>query len=97
MNKAVLALVLAGFVLPSVSHAQVMIDMTRVACADYLALPPEGARDLSAWMSGWFNQKKGYVQVDLDAYARNVANVRKWCEFNPKETLIGGLQRATEK
>jgi hypothetical protein len=47
--------------LPCAANAQVMIDMARVNCADYLAMPPGNSRVLSAWMSGWFNQKRGYV------------------------------------
>src|SRR6478752_3041632 len=50
-----------------------------------------------AWMSGWFNQKTGYVWVDLDAYARNVANVTRWCETYPDQLVMNGLQRATGK
>ena len=55
-------LMLAGATWPSATHAQVSIDMARVTCADYLAL---SAAD--SWMSGWFNQKTGYVFVDLNA------------------------------
>jgi acid stress chaperone HdeB len=64
--------------------------MARVTCADYLAL---SAAD--SWMSGWFNQKTGYAFVDLNAYARNVANVNSWCASNPTQTVMTGLQRAT--
>jgi hypothetical protein len=46
-------------------------------------------------MSGWFNQKNGYVFVDLNAYARNVANVKSWCASNPAQTVMAGLQRST--
>jgi hypothetical protein len=46
-------------------------------------------------MSGWFNQKSGYVFVDLNAYARNVANVKSWCATNPTQTVMAGLQRST--
>ena len=49
----------------------------------------------SAFISGWFNQKTGHVTVDLNEYARNVANVRSWCATNPGETVFAGLQRAT--
>jgi hypothetical protein len=76
------------------AQAQVSIDMRRVTCADYLAMPAADAALTSAWLSGWFNQKLGYTTVDLGAYARNVENVTKWCESYPKETLMDGLQRA---
>ena len=97
MKKSVLFLMLAGATLPSVTHAQVSIDMARVTCAEYLALPPTDSAVFSAWMSGWFNQKTGYVFVDLNAYARNVANVKSWCATNPAQTVMAGLQRATGK
>ena len=31
-----------------------MIDMSKVTCADYLAMPPDKSRTFSAWMSGYF-------------------------------------------
>jgi hypothetical protein len=95
MKKSAFCLVLAVASLPSVRHAQVTIDMARVTCAEYLALSAADSAVFSAWMSGWFNQKTGYVLVDLNAYARNVANVKSWCAANPTQTVMAGLQRST--
>jgi len=88
---------MAGLLSPGALHAQVMLDMTRITCAEYLAMEPDDAKVFAAWMSGWFNQKLGSTTVDLDAYARNVANVKSWCQSNPKETVMAGLTRATSK
>jgi HdeA/HdeB family len=77
--------------------AQVMIDMSRVTCGQYLAMPPDQARVLSAWMSGYFNQKSGYAWVDLNAYAKNVASMTQWCKSYPGETVMTGLKWATGK
>jgi hypothetical protein len=95
MKISVLCLLLVGAALPSTSHAQVTVDMARVTCAEYLALSAADSAVFSAWMSGWFNQKSGYVFVDLNAYARNVANVKSWCATNPTQTVMAGLQRST--
>jgi len=54
----------------------VSIDMARVTCADYLAPPAADSAVFYAWMSGWFNQKTGNLFVELNAYTRNVANVK---------------------
>ena len=97
MKKSVFCLMLAGAGLPPVAHAQVTIDMARVTCAEYLALSAANSAVFSAWMSGWFNQKSGYVFVDLNAYARNVANVKSWCASNPTQTVMAGLQRSTAR
>jgi hypothetical protein len=97
MKKSVFCLALAGAALSSAAHAQLAIDMSRITCAQYLAMSPVESADFSAWMSGWFNQKTGYVFVDLNAYARNVQNVKSWCASNPTETVMVGLQRATAR
>ena len=97
MKKLVFWLTLAAAMPPAVAHAQVSIDMSRVTCAEYLAMPPGQAATFSAWMSGWFNQKNGYVFFDINAYERNVANVKSWCALNPADTVMAGLQRATAK
>ena len=97
MKKFAVGFVLAGMLLPAASHAQVMIDTTRITCADYLAMPPADSKVFSAWMSGWFNHKIGSTTVDLEAYARNVANVQSWCQQYPKETVMAGLTRAVAK
>jgi hypothetical protein len=90
-------LALVGSIPVHVARAQVMIDMSKVTCADYLAMPPDQARTFSAWMSGYFNQKQGYAWVDLGAYARNIANMKQWCASYPNETVMTGLKWATAK
>jgi hypothetical protein len=95
--KLALFVAIMGMIPPSIGHTQLMVDLSRITCADYLALPPERARVLAAWLSGWFNQKTGYVWVDLDAYARNVTNVTQWCASYPDQLVMTGLQRATAK
>jgi HdeA/HdeB family len=72
----VLCLAFAGVLVPSVSPAQYLINMSLVTCSQYLALPPDQSRIFSAWMGGWFNQKTGYTYINLQAYARNVENVK---------------------
>jgi hypothetical protein len=52
------------------------------------------ARDFSAWISGWYNQKFGYTTVGIDDYDRNVANVRQWCTDNPQATIMAALNRS---
>jgi len=77
------------------SQAQYAVNMSLVTCTQYLAMPPDRSRIFSAWMSGWFNQKTGYTYVNLEAYARNVENIKAWCAANPGELVMTGLQRAT--
>jgi hypothetical protein len=94
MRKLIFCLALATASLPSLGHAQVTLDMSRVTCANYLAMTPEQSRMFSAWMSGWFNQRYGYVWVGLNDFARNVASVKEWCTSNPQQTIMAALDRS---
>jgi HdeA/HdeB family len=95
MRKLVFGLILATSLVPSAGHAQVTLNMTQVTCANYLAMSPSQARVFSAWMSGWFNQRFGYVTVGFDDFARNVASVSQWCSGNPQATIMAALERST--
>ncbi len=97
MKRMLLALSIAGALAPSLCKAQVMIDMTRITCADYLAMPLDETLNYAAWMSGYYSQKTGKTTVDFDAFATNVNNVKSWCASNPKETVMAGVQRAVDK
>lgn len=94
MRKLLLCLAIAMIVAPGSSQAQVTLDMSRITCADYLAMSPGQARTFSAWMSGWFNHKFGYTTVGLEDFARNVASVKQWCTTSPRETVMAALERS---
>jgi HdeA/HdeB family len=91
------SLILVGVAAPATSQAQIAVNMSLLKCGQYLAMSPDQSRIYAAWMSGWFNQKMGTTYVDLEAYARNVENVKAWCGTNPEELVMTGLQRATGK
>jgi len=97
MKKLAYSLAIVGAIAPSLAHAQLKIDMTQWTCAQYLAMPADDAANFAAWMSGWYNQKQGYVWVNLQAYERNVANVRAFCAANPTEKIMTALDRAAKK
>ena len=94
MRRLMLLLFVGAIAAPVSGHAQVTLDMTRITCADYLAMPPSQSATFAAWMSGWFNYKFGYVSVGLDDFARNVASVKQWCTSSPGATVMAALDRS---
>jgi len=95
IRKFLWILVLLGAVMPTAGHAQVAINMSRVTCADYLAMTPEQSDVFGAWVGGYFNQRTGYTWIDLDAQRRNTASLKAWCATWPGEFVMTGLARAT--
>ncbi|MGC2081004.1 MAG: hypothetical protein WA728_34335 [Xanthobacteraceae bacterium] len=68
------------------------LDMTQVTCANYLAMSSDQAHVFSAWISGWFNQKFGYITVGFDDFSRNVVSIRQWLHRQPAGDNYGGLR-----
>jgi hypothetical protein len=97
ISLSLVFLMAAAIVVPTASHAQIAVNMSLLTCGQYLAMPPDQSRIYAAWMSGWFNQKMGYTYINLEAYERNVANVKAWCGTNPGELVMTGLERSTGK
>lgn len=97
MKKLMSALALACALAPSLSEAQVKIDMTKITCGEILAMSPDDKSDFAAFMSGWFSQKSGRTYIDVSLFQKNVASVIDWCGSNKSESVFAGLQRASEK
>ena len=103
MRRLAFGLTVAAALMSSAAHAQGKregtnegkVDMARITCAEYLAMSPRDDAIFSAWMSGWFNQKKGYATLDLDVYKRNVSSVKAWCANNPTQSVMASIERVT--
>jgi hypothetical protein len=94
MKRLMMICVIVGALAPSFARAQVDIDMGRVTCAEFLAMP-EGRGDVfAAWISGWVHQKVGRTQIDLVAFKKNIANVKSWCGYHKDESVMRGLYDA---
>ncbi len=97
MKKLIFALALAGAFAPSLSQAQVNIDMTRITCREMLAMSPDAQSDVAAWISGWAAEKSGRTFIDVALFQKNAASVASWCASNKSESVLGGVQRALDK
>ena len=75
MKKLLFALAVAGAFAPSLSQAQVKIDMTKITCGQVLDMSPDLQSDYAAWMSGWFAQKSGRTFIDLGLFHKNYDSV----------------------
>jgi hypothetical protein len=97
MKKTAICLALGLALAPTVSSAQLLIDTTKISCGDLVAMGPADQDMVASWFSGWFNQKLGYTQVDLEAFHRNIASVEKFCAAHPKDQLFGVIQAAVNQ
>ena len=94
MRCGLISLTFAISIVPVVANAQLTIDMGRITCGQYLAMPPAQSDNFSAWMSGWFSYQNRRTFVDLVLHQKNIASVKAWCQLNPNESVMSGLQKA---
>jgi len=97
MRCRLISLTLAISMVPVVANAQLTIDMGKITCGQYLAMPPSQSDDFSAWMSGWLSYQNRRTFVDLLLHQRNIASVKAWCQYHPAESVMYGLQQSVGK
>ena len=94
MRCRLIGLTFAISIVPIVANAQLTIDMGKITCDQYLAMPPSQSDNFSAWMSGWFNFQNNKTVVDLSLHQKNIAIVKDWCQYHRPESVMYGLQKA---
>ncbi|MGB8577098.1 MAG: HdeA/HdeB family chaperone [Pseudolabrys sp.] len=94
VRRALISTAFAISLLSGAANAQVTIDMAAFTCGQYLAMSPAMSRDFSAWMSGWFSYQTRKTYLDLAAHESNIAKVKSWCQFRPRESVMNALQNA---
>src|SRR6187551_3416227 len=94
MRLRLVGAVMGIVALQSTANAQLTIDMSLITCEQYLAMKPAMSRDFSAWMSGWFSYQTRKTYLDLAAHESNIAKVKSWCQFRPRESVMNALQNA---
>lgn len=97
LSKIVLSLAFVAVIFRATAQTQITVDISRVTCAEFLAMRPDEIRVVSAWMSGYLNQKHGRAWIDFSVHARNIATVKQWCGSNPDQLVMKGLEDATVK
>jgi hypothetical protein len=84
-------------ILPAAANAQVTVRMANIRCEQYLAMSAAQSRNFSSWLSGWYGYKSGRTKIDLVAHEKNIVNLKDWCKYHPKETVMSGLDHAIVK
>ena len=83
MRKLICGLALAATLVPGAAHAQMTLDMSRINCAEYLAMPADRSEIFSAWMSGWFNQR----------FANNKRALVRQCKKSGGELVMSAIRK----
>ena len=96
MRCKLIILTFAISIVPAVANAALAttVDIGRITCSQYLAMPAAPSSKFSAWMTGWFSYRSRRTFVDFGLHQTNITNVRGWCQSNPSASVMVGLEKS---
>jgi acid stress chaperone HdeB len=88
-----------GLLMTSISHGQVMIDVTKITCEQFYYSKVSHPTTLSIWLSGFYHGKRDKSVVDVQNVKENAEKVQKFCrqQANHKVPLMDAAERVLGK
>ena len=81
------------------AQAQVIVDVSKITCDQYVHAKITTPNLLAAWMSGYYNAKRNNKVIDLETLEDNVSKVQNYCydEKNFKVPIMEAIERIVGK
>jgi acid stress chaperone HdeB len=76
------------------THAQVMLDMSKVTCWQYVTYKVTNPKFVSVWLSGYYHGKRGDTVVDMQQVVENADKLTTFCTKNPDMPLMQAVETA---
>jgi acid stress chaperone HdeB len=94
MKKATILIVGLAFALTASSavQAQVMIDLSKVTCDQFIKYKVADPKLITVWLSGYFHGKRGDTMVDTQRLNADADEVEKYCFKNPNAPLMPSVE-----
>ena len=72
--------------------AQVMLDLSKVTCWQYVTYKVTNPKYLAVWVSGYYNGKSGNTVIDMQGLLANAAKLEEYCTKNPEVPMMGAAE-----
>ena len=74
-----LSILIAVFGTSPPTQAQVMLDMSKVTCWQYVTYKVTNPKYISVWLSGYYHGKSGDTVVDMQQVVENADKLTAFC------------------
>jgi acid stress chaperone HdeB len=61
------------------AHAQVMVEIAKITCQQYLAFSIADPRDINIWLSGYFHGKRGSTALEPQLLKQDAEKLKAEC------------------
>jgi acid stress chaperone HdeB len=94
MRKAMRFLGLAAIVATSSgAQAQVMLDLSKVTCDQWVKYQVANPKFIAMWLSGYFHGKRGDTMIDTQKLMADSDAVEDYCFKNPQAPLMPAVEK----
>jgi hypothetical protein len=76
----------------SAARAQVMLDLSKVSCDQFVKYKVADPKLIAAWLSGYFHGKRADTMVDTQKLNADADEVEKYCFKNPEAPLMKSFE-----
>ena len=82
----------AALAVTSAAPAQVMLDLNKVTCDQFIKYKVADPKLIAVWLSGYFHGKRRDTVVDTQRLNADADAVEKYCFKNPEAPLMPSVE-----
>ncbi|MGT2500350.1 HdeA/HdeB family chaperone [Bradyrhizobium guangxiense] len=90
-SRAASAALLAATLLVSQAEAQVMVDVSKITCEQYITQRITHTRTVNIWLSGFYAGRRNNPVLDTQQLERNGNRLSRFCESNRDMLLLDAV------
>src|SRR3954453_18515151 len=88
-------LLASGFILArasSAAQAQVTIDVSKITCEQFVGYKITNPRNISMWLSGYYNGKRGNTMLDTQGLEENARKLQDYCLIHTQTPVMQAVE-----
>jgi HdeA/HdeB family protein len=78
---------------PSAAEEKMVVDMSKMTCAELTKLGFQDFAGITMWMSGYYNASVRSTVIDLNEFAHAAKTVKDFCATSPRATVMSAAER----
>ena len=95
-TKATVLGALAAIVLAPQAHAQVLVDVSKISCDQYITQRITHMQTVNVWLAGFYAGRRNNPVVDTQALNRNGNKLSRFCESHREMPLLDAVEANTK-
>ena len=95
MSRYIIAFaVLLSLAAPAAAEDKMVVDMSKMTCAELTKLGFQDFAGITMWMSGYYNASVRSTVINLYEFAHAAKNVKDYCATSPRATVMSAAEKA---